>query len=89
MEANQKIQAVKSFITMFAFAHNWNNDSKREMADEAQSLIEQIAIGSFGLATEIAQSVKRFKKVSEKQAYWIAKSAVESGIANRVDYLFS
>lgn len=89
MEATQKIQAVKSFLTNYSFSYSWNNASSKQMADEAETIIDLIATGAYGFASEIAQSVCKFKKCSEKQAYWIAKSAVESGVANRVDYLFS
>jgi hypothetical protein len=89
MEQSQQIQTVKGFLTSYAFSYGWNTASKKEMSDEAESIIALIAMGTYGFASEIASTVNKFKKVSEKQAYWIAKAAVESGVANRVDYLFS
>lgn len=88
MESNQKIQTLKNFLTRNAFSYRWNTASKKELADEAMTIIHLVAIGSFGFASEIATTVEKFQKVSEKQAYWIAKVAVENDKDSRISYIY-
>jgi hypothetical protein len=89
MENNQKIQVIKNLIVNRAFNKNFGNDVAWELTDEAETIIDYVANKPYGLATEIAHTVNKFKKVSEKQAYWIAKAAVENNECLRVEYLFN
>lgn len=86
---NNKIQVLKNFIVSNAFAYGWNTASKRELGDEAETIVDQVAKFTTGFASEIAQTVLKYKKVSEKQAYWIAKAAVENNKDTRVEFLYA
>lgn len=88
MEATQKIQTLKNFLTRNAFSYGWNTASKKDIADDAETIINLVAISSYGFASEIATTVEKFKRVSEKQAYWIAKAAVENEQDTRVSYIY-
>ena len=84
-----KIQEVKSFLVRYAKIDRWNNNSASNFNDEAQSIIERIAIGDYGFASEIAQTVVKYNfSISEKQAYWVARTAVENEMLSNIDYLF-
>lgn len=86
----QKIQKVKSFLLRYARIDRWNNNSASEFNDEAQSIIDRIAIKNYGFASEIAQTVVKYQfNISEKQAYWIAKVAVENNETSSIDYLLN
>ena len=89
METTTKIQTVKSFITNYAFSYDFNNASKREMADEAETVIELVAQSGLGFASDIANTVNKYKKISEKQAYWIAKTAIENSLDSRIEFLYN
>ena len=89
MTTAQQIQEVKQFICSFAFSSNWNNSSRADMDNDAQSVIGYVANGNLGFASEIAQTVEKYKKISVKQAYWIAKAAVENNKVERISYLFN
>lgn len=89
MTQAQKIQEVKKFIVQYAFQYGWNRASIKSFADEAETVISIVAMREeAGFAAEIAQTVEKYKRVSEKQAYWIAKAAVELDITTRIDYLW-
>lgn len=88
MDTNTQIQEVKWFICNYAFSANWNNASRADMANDAETVIGYVATANLGFASEIAQTVEKYKKISEKQAYWIAKAAVENNKAERISYLF-
>lgn len=77
---NQEIQEMKSFLVRNAFSYGWNTASRKQVDENAQDIIYRVSIGSFGLASEIAGTVLKYNKLSEKQAYWIAKAAVENNI---------
>jgi hypothetical protein len=86
----QTIQKVKSFIFRYARIDKWNNNSASSFNDEAQTIIDLVARGSYGFASDIAHTVVNSKfYISEKQAYWIAKIAVENNLASRIDYLLN
>lgn len=90
MNATEKIQAVKSFLLRYAKIDKWNNNSASSFNDEAETIISLVAKASLGFASDIASTVeKNHFSVSEKQAYWIAKAAVENDMTSRIDYLFN
>lgn len=53
---------------------------KDEMISLAEITVNAIAEGDFGFASDIAKTVKNFGRISEKQAYWIARAAWENEI---------
>jgi len=88
METSQKIQILKKFILGYAFSYSWNAASRKELANEAETVIDLVAISGLGFASEIAATVAKYKKISEKQAYWIAKAAVENNHDTRVAHFY-
>jgi hypothetical protein len=78
------INEVKNFILNYAFIDRWNKNSQSEMSDEAQTVIALVAEGGYGFASDVATSSAKYSKVSEKQAYWIAKAAVENNHITRI-----
>lgn len=87
-QVNQ-INETKSFLANYFNSYGFNTASKRELADEAATIIELVKIGNYGLATDIAKSVMTYNKISEKQAYWIAKIAVENNLTSRINHLIN
>lgn len=82
------IQKVKGALVAYAREDKWNKNTAYELGfnGDAQSVIEQVANSAFGFASEIAQTVVKYNfKISEKQAYWIAKAAVENNVSMLFD----
>lgn len=52
---------------------------------DANMVVDAIANGNYGKASDIAKTVQKYNKVSEPQAYWIARAAWE----NEIDCIFS
>lgn len=50
------------------------------MAANAEQLVKAIAEGDYGFATEIANTVMKYGRISEKQAYWVARTAWENEV---------
>lgn len=44
---------------------------------KANQIVTAVKDGNFGFASEIAATVAKYGKISEKQAYWIARTAWE------------
>ena len=67
------------------FKENMYNRQLKEMEEgfqfDCKRLVDAVANGNFGLATEIAQTVNKYNRISEKQAYWIARAAWEGEIS--------
>lgn len=77
------LQNVKRALLTYAKADRWNNNSAYSLGfnDMAQGLIDRVANGDYGFPSEIAQTVSKYGyKISEKQAYWIAKAGVENNL---------
>ncbi len=74
--AGIKIQAVKAFLLSFSFSYNWNNASKRQMSELCDNVIGYVADFTTGFASEVAKTCEKYRKVSEKQAYVIAREYV-------------
>lgn len=51
-----------------------------EEQDRANWIVATVKDGNFGFASEIAATVEKFGKISEKQAYWIARAAWENEV---------
>jgi hypothetical protein len=88
MEATQKIQEVKRMLVTYINADRWNNNSQMELRDQMLSVVEDVRLANLGFASEIAATVGKVERCSEKQAYWIAKVAVENNLTKRIDYQF-
>lgn len=89
VESKERVQEVKGFILRYAQIDRWNNNSASEFNDEAQTIIELVSKGAYGFASEIAQTVVKYNfRISEKQAYWIARVAVENDLTGNINYLF-
>ena len=88
MTTATKIQEVKIFLGR-AYSAGWNNASDSDFANMAETIIGRVADKEeSGFAGEIAKTVEKTKRVSEKQAYWIAKFAVENNMTTKIDFLF-
>ena len=81
------INSIKTVVLNYGAKISYNdriNAFGAQMKDEKISLAEQtvnaIAEGNFGFASDIAKTVKNFGRISEKQAYWIARAAWENEI---------
>jgi len=85
---SEKIHIIKGFILRNAFSYTFNTASKKELADEAETIISLVAASNLGFSSDIATTVEKYKKVSEKQAWCIAKAAVENNKESRISYLY-
>jgi len=88
MEATIKIQEVKRMLVTYINANRWNNNSQMQLKDQMLSVVEDVRIANLGFASEIASTVGKYERCTEKQAYWIAKCAVENNLTKRIDYQF-
>lgn len=66
--------------------------------DDIKKTVQKVSQGNYGVATDIAKSVlensskRQFMdgvSMSEKQAYWIAKAAIENGLINQEQGAFN
>jgi len=88
MTTNEKIQEVKRMLVTYVNADRWYNNSQMELKDQVLSVVEDVRLANLGFASEIAATVGKYERCSEKQAYWIAKTAVENNLTSRIDYQF-
>jgi len=82
------LQTVKSALLRYAKADRWNRNTSYSMGfnDDAQTVIDLVAEGNYGFASDIATTVKKYNySISEKQAYWIARTAIEKLNSNMFD----
>ena len=89
LTTEQKIQEVKRMMVVYINADRWNDNSKMAIKDQVLSVVSQVALANIGFASDIATTVDRTERCSEKQAYWIAKAAVENNLTSRIDYQFN
>lgn len=82
------VNIVKQNLMKYVPMDKWNKNTEYQMGlnDTAQGIVEDVAKGDYGLATTIAKQAvgspnwnKYGYSLSEKQAYVIAKAAVEHG----------
>ena len=59
-------------------------DKAYSMQKDSNAVVDAIAGGDFGKASDIAKTVLKNKRISEPQAYWIARTAWE----NELDCVF-
>jgi hypothetical protein len=55
----------------------WSNNSMMDVKDTYLSLVWEVMNKAQGFAKDVATTVDKYGKVSEKQAYIIAKAACE------------
>ena len=88
MTTATKINEVKFFLS-YAFSSSFNTASNKEFDNMAQTIIGKVARNEeSGLAGDIAKTIEKSKRVSDKQAYWIAKFAVENNLTSNIEFLF-
>ena len=80
--ATADLQSVKNALLKYARVDHWNDNSSVWMEDEVRGLIDSVSESpKLGFASQVAQSVRKYNyKISEKQAYVIAKAATEGKI---------
>lgn len=77
------VQSVKRGLIDYAKEDRWNRNIEYHlgMNAQAQGVIDQVADGNYGFASQVAQTVRKYNyRISEKQAYVIAKSAVDNEV---------
>ena len=91
------VNIVKDNLMRYVPMDKWNRNTDYQMGlnDMAQGIVEDVAKGDYGVATDIAQRAvnspnwnKYGYNLSEKQAYVVAKAAVEHGHVPR-DNMYS
>ena len=83
------VQDVKRGLLNYAQIDRWNrsNDYHLGFNDQAQTVIDRVAAGNFGFPSQVAQTVKKYNyRISEKQAYVIAKAAVDNEVTGLRGY---
>ena len=81
METKTKINLLAKFVARNAFGSIIPQSSfDNSESEKIEMMIREIKDRKFGLASDIAESVLKFKKCSEKQAYHISKYAIENGL---------
>ncbi len=92
------VQYVKQALQQYSKTDKWNQSTAYHMGfnDDAQSLIEKVAGGDYGFATQVAKTAVNSPnwdnggyQLSEKQAYVIAKAAVENKLASQDKVIFN
>ena len=89
MTTTEKIQEVKRMLVNYVNADRRFNNSQMQLKDEMLSTVEDVRLANLGFASDIAATVVKSERCSEKQAYWIAKTAVENNLTSRIDYQFN
>jgi len=78
--AVKPVNSLQSFKSMLSgFTSGVYNSFDRQQKESALQLLNAVASELTGVAHDIAVSVLSYNKMSEKQAYCIAKAAFESG----------
>lgn len=74
-KARKTIESIKNEL-LFGFSDFYTTPAKQESLAYVKLISEQVS----GFAADICKTVLGTKRLSEKQAYWIAKSAFENNI---------
>lgn len=82
------IQCVKSVVccirTCNTYGSKWSSH-KTDVQDRLETLAHAVVCGvhegNYGFASEVAATVLKYNRASEKQAYVIARAAVENNIS--------
>lgn len=80
-QVNDVTNALKSYTVV----DRWNKNTAYNMGwnDDAQSVIDDVAKGNYGFASDVAKTVasRNYRSISDKQAYVIAKAAVDNNVS--------
>lgn len=77
------VGTVARSLESYAKVDKWNRSSVYQAGfnDDAQGVIDEIASGNFGFASDVAKTVAKYNyKISPKQAYIIASAAVNNKV---------
>ena len=74
------VQTLKSQLVRYIGMDRWNNNSMMDMKEDCMTLVSQVMHNATGFAKDVATTVDKYEKISEKQAYIIAKAACELGL---------
>ena len=75
------IQTLKSQLVRYIGMDRWNNNSMMDIKDEYLTLVDRVADAATGFAKDVATTVSRSERISEKQAYVISRAACELGLS--------
>lgn len=89
MTEKEQINAVKSFLTSWAFNQRKYDQNASNLDDEAQTIIDLVRVNNLGFASDISGTVMKYKKISEKQAFHIAKAAVKKNLHSRISEIIA
>ena len=84
----QIIQAVKEVLLGFTSNSRTFKANHNDMAEMADTLVSRVAEVT-GFAGDVAKTVEKYGKVSEKQAYIIARAAVENNRLGQYENFFA
>lgn len=91
-QQKEHINQVKRSLEDYTVVDRWrkNNAYHHGYNDQAQSLIDDVAEGNYGFASDVAKTVasRNYRYISEKQAYVIARAAVENNVRGMNKILF-
>jgi len=91
------IALVKESLMNYAKMDRWNDNTSYHMGfnDDAMQVVEEVAKGNYGFASQVAQTAtnspnwdKYGYRLSEKQAYIIARAAVENQKVSQKSVIF-
>ena len=74
------IQTVKNALVRYIGMDRWNNNSMMDIREDYFQLVSHVMYNATGFAKDVATTVDRTGRISEKQAYIIARAACELGI---------
>jgi len=80
-EKNEKIQEYKNDL-LWGFGNHYKRGTQYQ---QAQCIIDTLLMEGEGFAVNVAKTVDKYKRCSEKQAYIIARSFVEQNLNQRFE----
>ena len=75
------IQTLKAQLVRYIGMDRWNNNSMMDIKEVYLTLVDRVADAATGFAKDVATTVSRSERISEKQAYVIARAACELGLS--------
>ena len=78
---------VKSFLVRRAFDNQTGFNFDAQMTVDALSVISAVSHMTGSFAANVAESVMSGKRISEKQAFVIARAAVENNKLTSIQYI--
>lgn len=84
-QQKEHISQVKRMLENYTYFDGRNKAFEHDMGwnDQAQVLVDNVADGNYGFASDVAKTVvsRKYRSISEKQAYVIARAAVENKVS--------